>query len=555
MRIDFSHLFEGAVAIWGLGKIGARRGVRVASSALLLAAFLTAQSPAHAEGLNTGFDANHWKKVRAAKGIPEPGTHQESKAAEGNPGTPASTPGGAASAASSTPAVSAASPEVCSALEKEMTKMSCRFSETCGKLMGKCSEEQLQCKDSKCLAVLKKKNKGKSNSKKDGKKDGSSNEASSEQDEQVATTGTENSCDETCQQKLEAEKLAKAREPKETHADGHASGAAHSNTHTTDPHGHCVEEVKSGKVAYDQSGSSSWNPDNIERLCKGVTDASQRIGCFRGKISSGIGWSVAIDECVSGISHAPAPSQPNQPANSQSFTHDDASTPTAPSPIQEKSAQITTALERPGVREKVLASPSIVTKTANQEVAAQQLPPSYASLPASQPEIKAQPIAPSYTLAPSTASAPVVQQISVSTQPPVVSAAVQAAAQQAARQIAQTSPSVPTISAPANIPSSKLNAKIPSGLNKPQRISASGTPPSGWGHSACYSNSSSGARVVCWYDTRISGANCPVEQGYRPDAYNGGCYAPALDSVPTSTRCTSKNTQQPNNSFCSDVPR
>lgn len=64
-----------------------------------------------------------------------------------------------------------------------------------------------------------------------------------------------------------------------------------------------------GRVAYDRSGSKSWNPDNINRLCAGATDADARIACFEGRIAAGEGWDSAIDACAANDS-AGAPGEP-----------------------------------------------------------------------------------------------------------------------------------------------------------------------------------------------------------------------------------------------------
>lgn len=59
----------------------------------------------------------------------------------------------------------------------------------------------------------------------------------------------------------------------------------------------CFDQVQ-GKIAWDQKGSKEWDSTNVARLCKGTTNASQRISCFEGKIKTGKGWDEAIRACA-----------------------------------------------------------------------------------------------------------------------------------------------------------------------------------------------------------------------------------------------------------------
>lgn len=75
----------------------------------------------------------------------------------------------------------------------------------------------------------------------------------------------------------------------------------------------CMSMVD-GRVAYDRSGSKSWDPENIAALCAGATDADARIACFETRIADGDDWRTAIDACVADDSAAP-PSMGRPPSN------------------------------------------------------------------------------------------------------------------------------------------------------------------------------------------------------------------------------------------------
>lgn len=70
-----------------------------------------------------------------------------------------------------------------------------------------------------------------------------------------------------------------------------------------------------GQVAWDQNGSTVWQPGNIAALCDGATDADARIACFEDRIAAGEGWSTAIAACAADDS-ASAPDEPAPPAAS-----------------------------------------------------------------------------------------------------------------------------------------------------------------------------------------------------------------------------------------------
>ncbi len=59
----------------------------------------------------------------------------------------------------------------------------------------------------------------------------------------------------------------------------------------------CARAVQ-GKVAWNQSGSKTWNPVNVEKLCRGTTDANATIECFESQIAAGTGWRQAIKNCT-----------------------------------------------------------------------------------------------------------------------------------------------------------------------------------------------------------------------------------------------------------------
>lgn len=71
-----------------------------------------------------------------------------------------------------------------------------------------------------------------------------------------------------------------------------------------------------GRVAWNQQGDTAWQPQNIEALCAGATDADARIACFEAGIASHGDWSQAIAACAGadGASPAPGGMEPSEPA-------------------------------------------------------------------------------------------------------------------------------------------------------------------------------------------------------------------------------------------------
>ncbi len=59
----------------------------------------------------------------------------------------------------------------------------------------------------------------------------------------------------------------------------------------------CYNMVQ-GKVAWNTAGSTTWNEGNARNLCKGTTNASATVSCFRSKISAGVVWDKAIAACT-----------------------------------------------------------------------------------------------------------------------------------------------------------------------------------------------------------------------------------------------------------------
>jgi hypothetical protein len=61
--------------------------------------------------------------------------------------------------------------------------------------------------------------------------------------------------------------------------------------------GQCFSHVMtSNSVNY--GGGTAWNPNNALRLCAGATNQQRRVACFQGKVTQGVGWSAAIDQCI-----------------------------------------------------------------------------------------------------------------------------------------------------------------------------------------------------------------------------------------------------------------
>ena len=70
----------------------------------------------------------------------------------------------------------------------------------------------------------------------------------------------------------------------------------------------CFDLVQ-GKVAYDQQGNKSWNPDNIRALCTGTVSPQTTVDCFTGQIAAGVTWSPAIQACRANPTGTQTPEQ------------------------------------------------------------------------------------------------------------------------------------------------------------------------------------------------------------------------------------------------------
>jgi hypothetical protein len=75
-----------------------------------------------------------------------------------------------------------------------------------------------------------------------------------------------------------------------------------------------------GKVAWNQLGSKSWSPSNIDALCAGATNAEARISCFSAGISAHNDWVRATADCKSGNQSSPAPPASNVDRTSSTST-------------------------------------------------------------------------------------------------------------------------------------------------------------------------------------------------------------------------------------------
>jgi hypothetical protein len=73
----------------------------------------------------------------------------------------------------------------------------------------------------------------------------------------------------------------------------------------------CFDAVQ-GKVAWNQSGSTSWSPSNVQRLCKGTTNPARTIACFQAQIRMHNDWNRGITACQP-AALAAAPSQAAPP--------------------------------------------------------------------------------------------------------------------------------------------------------------------------------------------------------------------------------------------------
>lgn len=92
-----------------------------------------------------------------------------------------------------------------------------------------------------------------------------------------------------------------------------------------------------GQVAWNQNGDNAWQPENIEALCAGTTDADARISCFEAGIREHDDWSRAISECVTDdVPRAQTPDAPPTapPAEDRQPEPEDAQTALCKSMIQ-----------------------------------------------------------------------------------------------------------------------------------------------------------------------------------------------------------------------------
>ena len=91
-----------------------------------------------------------------------------------------------------------------------------------------------------------------------------------------------------------------------------ASGTLAAQQTPADPEAACFGIVQN-KIAWDNQGNTSWNPDNVKRLCKGTTSGKQPAKCFNNVMHRGVPagsaggwtWSKALDLCE-GTSNAGA---------------------------------------------------------------------------------------------------------------------------------------------------------------------------------------------------------------------------------------------------------
>ena len=65
-----------------------------------------------------------------------------------------------------------------------------------------------------------------------------------------------------------------------------------------------------GKVAWDTLGHNSWSEPNARNLCKGTTNATGTVNCFKSRISSGLTWDKAITACSPTAIAATPPTTP-----------------------------------------------------------------------------------------------------------------------------------------------------------------------------------------------------------------------------------------------------
>lgn len=70
----------------------------------------------------------------------------------------------------------------------------------------------------------------------------------------------------------------------------------------------CADALQ-GKVAWNQQGTRSWDPNNLRRLCQGTANPAATVACFQAEIRNHNDWSRAIGACQAAA--APAASGAN----------------------------------------------------------------------------------------------------------------------------------------------------------------------------------------------------------------------------------------------------
>ena len=58
----------------------------------------------------------------------------------------------------------------------------------------------------------------------------------------------------------------------------------------------CMNAVQ-GKVAWNQTGNTTWGADNLRNLCQGTTNPSAMITCFQAQIQTHNSWEKGIAAC------------------------------------------------------------------------------------------------------------------------------------------------------------------------------------------------------------------------------------------------------------------
>lgn len=58
----------------------------------------------------------------------------------------------------------------------------------------------------------------------------------------------------------------------------------------------CASMIQ-GRVAWSRGGSKTWSPTNVNKLCKGTSNASKTVQCFKNEINSHNNWQKGIQNC------------------------------------------------------------------------------------------------------------------------------------------------------------------------------------------------------------------------------------------------------------------